>query len=93
MTSLQGPETPQEGKPVNRNESTARTRHTRKARLKSLAARPALTALVAAGMIAGSTGMAVAVTSSSAPALASASGVPGPAHSNGWINLLGDPPY
>ena len=38
MTSLRRPETPQEGKPVNRNESTARTRHTRKARLKSLAA-------------------------------------------------------
>ena len=50
---------------MSQNQSAARTQHTRKARLKSLAARPALIALAAAGMIAGSTGIAVAATSSS----------------------------
>jgi hypothetical protein len=51
---------------MSHNKSTARTQNTRKTWLKSLAATPALLALVAAGMIAGSTGIAVAVTSSSA---------------------------
>lgn len=60
---------------MSQNQSAARTPHTRKARLKSLAARPALIALVAAGMIAGSTGMAVAATASSAhPAAPTATG-------------------
>ena len=53
---------------MSQNESAARTQHTGKARLKSLAARPAVIALVAAGMIAGSTGMAVAVAATSSPA-------------------------
>jgi hypothetical protein len=52
---------------MSQNQSTARTQHTSKARLRSLAAKPALITLVAAGMIAGSTGIAAAATSSSAP--------------------------
>jgi hypothetical protein len=51
---------------MSQNQSAARTRHTRKTRLWSLTTRPALTALVSAGMIAGSAGMAVVATSSSA---------------------------
>jgi len=49
---------------MSQNQSTARTRHTRNP-LKSLAARP-LIALATAGMIAGSTGLAVVATASSA---------------------------
>jgi hypothetical protein len=56
---------------MSQNQSAARTQHTRKARLQSLAARPAMIALAAAGMIAGSTGIAVAATAS--PALPAAS--------------------
>ncbi len=48
---------------MSQNQSTARTPHTRKARLKALAARPALIALAAAGVIAGSTGLAAAASS------------------------------
>jgi hypothetical protein len=57
---------------MSRNQSTARTQQTRKARLQSLAVRPAMIALAAAGMIAGSTGIAVAATASSAAPVASA---------------------
>jgi hypothetical protein len=71
---------------MSQNESAARTQHTRTARLKSLAARPALVALVAAGMIAGSTGMAVAATSSSAhPAALTATGGNPPTCQTGYI--------
>jgi hypothetical protein len=51
---------------MSQNESAARTRHVGRARLKSQAARAALTALATAGVIAGSAGMASAATSSSA---------------------------
>jgi len=51
---------------MSQNESTAQTQHTSKAPLKSLAARPVLITLVAAGMIAGETCIAVAATPLSA---------------------------
>jgi hypothetical protein len=72
---------------MSQSESAARTQHTRKARLKSLAARPALIALAAAGMIAGSAGMAAAAPSSSAhpgaPAAATGFSPGGPIHPAG----------
>ena len=52
---------------MSQNQPATRTQHTRNARLKSLAGRPALIALVAAGMIAGSAGIAAAATSPAAP--------------------------
>ena len=71
---------------MSQNQSAARTPHTRTARLKSLAARPALIALVAAGMIAGSTGMAVAATALSAhPAGLSATGQNPPTCQPGYV--------
>jgi hypothetical protein len=51
---------------MSQNESAARFRHTRTARLKVLAARPALITLTAAGMIAGSASRAGAAVSSPA---------------------------
>ena len=51
---------------MSQNESAARIRHTRTARLKVLAAGPALIALTAAGLIAGSASMAGAAVSSPA---------------------------
>jgi len=71
---------------MSQNQSAAPTRHTRTARLKSLAARPALIALVAAGAIAGSTGMAVTVTASPAHTAPAMAWVPnGPNCQPGWI--------
>jgi hypothetical protein len=68
---------------MSQNQSTAGTQHTRTARLKFLAARPALIAL-AAGTIAGSTAVAVAATASSAhPAAPTAAAL------NSSIRILG----
>jgi len=47
---------------MSQNETAAPARHARKTRLKALAVRPALIALAAAGMIAGSAGLAAAST-------------------------------
>jgi hypothetical protein len=68
MTSLRRPATSQKGRSMSQSQSAARTQHRLKARLKSLTARPAVTALVAAGMLAGSAGTAVIATSSPAAA-------------------------
>jgi|HubBroStandDraft_1064217.scaffolds.fasta_scaffold93656_2 hypothetical protein len=67
MTSLRRPGNIKgEEAQIGQNESAARIRRTRTARLKVLAARPALIALTAAGMIAGSASMAGAAVSSPA---------------------------
>ena len=74
---------------MSQNQSAARTQHTVKARLKSLAARPALTALMAGGMLAGSAGMAVIATvSSAAPAAAVAYGPYDPGPAGGYGNCM-----
>jgi anti-sigma factor RsiW len=61
---------------MSQYQPTAPTQPARTARLKTLAARPVLIALMAAGMIAGSTGLAVAATTSPAhPAVTAGLGV------------------